>query len=91
VKPGRVLFNLLQVILPVGLELPDLSRHLQAVDHVVLVEEEHPDGEYRDGEYILVLHPGPYLQEESFHVAVLIHNVNLRKNAPQRKASFQHL
>lgn len=67
VKPGRVKLDLLPVILLVVFKLPDLGRHLHAVDHIVLVKKQHPDGKHRNGENILIPDPGPYCQKEFLH------------------------
>ena len=71
VKADGILLDLLQVILPVVFQLPDLFGHLQTIDHIVLVEEKHPYGKHRDGEYILILKPGPYFQKDLLHKAKL--------------------
>lgn len=84
VEPGRILFNLLQVIFPVRLQLPDFGGHLHAVHQVVLIEEQDPDRKNGDGQNILVLQPGPYFPEE------LLHNSKLNKNAPAWRAFYQH-
>ena len=71
VQPGGVLFYLFQVIFPVSLQPMNLGRHPEAVHHIILIKKEHPYDKHRNGEHILVLQPGPYLQPELLHASKL--------------------